>query len=186
MSSDYKPWEAHPTIWKTEAAFLSFIRGGIRRYLWSKNPVKLEFEKSQKVEIPNTNPKSMTRFPTVKGYRCAMCEGLFKATDVQCDHKDGEHQLRSYKDIQAFVEGIVFVKIEDLQMLCKPCHLDKTYQQREGVSLEEARATRQAIAVEKKSTAVVVKFLTDNGYVAGKNAKDRRLQLIDHFMKENK
>lgn len=179
--SDYKPWETYPGFWKTESAFLSFIRGGIRRHLWSKNPVKLDFEKDMKIEIPNDNPKSKQRFPFVKGYRCEICKGLFKANEVQCDHRTGEYSLRSTSDIQSFVEGIVFVKKEDLQMLCKPCHCDKTYSEREGVSLEDARAIRKAIEVEKKKTAYVVDFLSKNGYTPAGNAKVRREQLVDHF-----
>lgn len=181
VSDDYKPWEQYPHIWKTEAAFLSFIRGGIRRYLWSKNPVKLEFEKEVKLKIPNDNPKSFARFPFVSGYQCEICKGLFKANEVQCDHKSGEHSLRSYADIQTFVEGIVFVRKEDLQMLCKPCHNDKTYAERHGVSLKDARIIGKAIEVEKKKAKYVLSFLTKKGYNPAGNAKDRRLQLIEYF-----
>lgn len=178
---DYKPWEEYPHIWKTESAYLSFIRGGIRRYLWSKNPVKLEFEKESQVLIPNDNPKSAKRFPRVKGYRCGHCKGLFKATQVQCDHKSGEHALRSMNDIQTFVEGIVLVRKEDLQMLCKPCHLVKTYSERYGVSLEEARAITQAIDFEKKGVKKVIDFLEKSGIMPAKTKEKRREQLIEYY-----
>ena len=32
------PWEAYPQIWKSEAAFMSWLRGGIRGGLWNKHP----------------------------------------------------------------------------------------------------------------------------------------------------
>lgn len=180
----YEPWKEYPHVWKTESAYLSFIRGGIRRYLWSKNPIKLEFEKSQQVKIPNDNPKSMKRFPTVSGFKCEQCDGLFKANQVECDHKTGEYELRCLDDIQKFVEGIVFVRKEDLAMLCKPCHAIKTYSQRYGVSLAEAKATKQAIEIDKKSAKIVIAFLTKHGYNAASTKDKRREQLVDHFRKE--
>lgn len=186
--SSFQPWIEYPEIWKTEAAYLSWLRGGIRRYLWSKNPVKLEFEKESQVKIPNTNLKSMKRFPTVSGYRCESCGGLFKANDVQCDHKTGEFALRSISDIQSFVEGIVLVRKDQLAMLCKPCHLVKTYSERYGVSKEVAKATIQAIEIERKGAKKVVDFLVKNGYNAQPNKELRREQLVHYFInnQENK
>lgn len=183
--TDYKPWEEYPHIWKTEGAYLSFVRGGIRRYLWSKNPVKLEFEKEVTVKIPNTNAASKKRFPMVNGYRCASCDGLFKAKEVQCDHKVGEHSLRSLDDIQSFVKGIVMVRKEDLQMLCKYCHEVKTYAEREGLTFNEAIPHKRAIDLEKKGTKKVVDFLKKVGYTSpGKNKDIRREQLVEHYRKE--
>lgn len=165
---------------------MTFLRGGIRRNIWGKNPVKLEFEKEAKVDIPNPNPKTVGRFPRVKGYQCAICKGLFVAKDVQCDHRVGEHPLRSIEDIQSFVEGIALVRKTDLQMVCKPCHCDKTYAERHGISMELAKATRLAIDAEKKKTAYVVDLLEKSGYNVASNAKARREQLVDLFMKEGK
>ena len=186
MSNVYQPWVEYPHIWKTESAFLSFIRGGIRRHLWSKNPIKLEFMKDKKIEIPNTNPKSMKRFPTVKGGRCECCGELFKQTDLEVDHRTGEHSLKSLNDLQAFVEGIVLVRKEDLALLCKPCHKIKTYAERYGMTIAEAGPIKQAIEFEKKGVKKVVAFLKANGYNAGSNQEKRRDQLIDHFTKETK
>lgn len=179
-----KMWELYPHIWKTESAYLSFIRGGIRRYLWSKNPVKLEFEKEAQVKIKNTNPRSMKAYPLVLGYVCAMCGGSFKSNEVQCDHKTGEHALRTVNDVQSFVEGIVMVRKEDLQMLCKPCHEVKTYSDREGITIEEARPVKLAIAKEKEGTKQVVDFIKKKGMIVGGNAKKRRVQLIEIYKGE--
>lgn len=181
----YEPWVEYNHIWKTESAYLSFIRGGIRRHLWSKNPIKLEFEKENKVPIINDNPKSKKRFPTVAGGRCEACGGLFKQSEMEVDHRTGEHALRSTSDMTSFLEGIVFVRKEDLAMLCKTCHSHKTYSERYGVSLEDAKSIKQAIEIEKKGAKPVVAFLQKNGYNAASGAKARREQLIEHFKKEN-
>lgn len=181
MNAPYKPWEEYSHIWKTESAYLSFIRGGIRRYLWSKNPIKLEFEKERKVKIPNPNPKTVQRFPTVVGGQCEHCKGLFKQTDMEVDHKRGEHSLRSMDDLQRFVEGIVCIRKEDLAWLCKTCHGYKTYAERYDCSIEDAKAIKRAIEFEKKGVKKVVAFLTENGYNASTKKEQRREQLISLF-----
>lgn len=187
-NSSFLPWVEYPDIWKTESAYLSFIRGGIRRYLWSKNPVKLQFEKESVIKIPNDNPKSMKKFPFVNGYRCAACDGLFKSNQVQCDHKTGEHALRTLSDVQSFVEGIVLVRKSDLQMMCKPCHDIKTYAERYGMSITNAKAIKQAIEFERKGVKKVIDFLTTNGYNAHRKKEERREQLVHYFIhnQENK
>ncbi|WCO82059.1 putative HNH endonuclease protein [Pseudomonas phage vB_PpS_SYP] len=178
-------WEEYPHIWATEAAFMSFLRGGIRRYVWSKNPVKLEFEKEATVKIPNDNPKSMKKFPMVNGYECAHCKGLFKSKDVQCDHKVGEYSLRSISDIQSFVEGIALVRKTDLQMLCVSCHATKTLAERQGLTLEEAAIEKQVIEMDKKKAQIVIDFLIRNGYNPARKKEDRKIQLRDYFTKES-
>lgn len=183
---DYKPWETYPQFWKTESAYLSFVRGGIRRYLWSKNPIKLDFEKDRKVQIPNDNPKTQKRFPTVVGGRCEHCNGLFKMKEMEVDHKTGEHSLRSLDDIQSFVSGIVMIHKDDLALLCKPCHGIKTYAERYGMSLKEAAAMKQVIEMDKKNAKTVIAFLTKNGYNAARTKEGRKQQLIEHFTKEAK
>jgi hypothetical protein len=56
-----KLWELYPHIWSSESAYMSWLRGGLRRYLWSKNPVKLEFIKQNRIKIPNPNPKGKVK-----------------------------------------------------------------------------------------------------------------------------
>lgn len=186
MSNVYQPWVEYPHIWKTESAFLSFIRGGIRRHLWSKNPIKLEFMKENRVSIPNTNPKSMKRFPTVAGGRCECCGGLFKQTELEVDHRTGEHSLKSLDDLQAFVEGIVLVRKSDLALLCKPCHKIKTYAERYGLTIEEAGPIKQAIEFEKKGVKKVVDFIKESGIMPASTKDKRRDQLIEIFKGDKK
>lgn len=182
MSEPLEMWKLYPEFWKTESAFLSFIRGGIRRHLWSKNPVKLQFMKESRVQIPNDNVRSMKRFPTVSGGRCEMCEGLFKEKDMEVDHRTGEHSLRQISDVQSFVEGIVFVRKEDLAYLCKPCHGIKTYAERYGVSIEEARVEKKVILLVKEGK--VLAFLKEQGIIPLSTAAKRRQQCVDYLKGE--
>ena len=50
---------------------LSSVRTMIRS-MWSESVFKLEFLKRNSVLIPNTNTRSMKRFPMVRKYRCAI------------------------------------------------------------------------------------------------------------------
>lgn len=176
----YKPWEEYPLFWKTEAAFLSYIRGGIRRHLWAKNPVKLQFIKESRRQIVNPNPNNRKRFPTVWGAVCESCGKEFATKDMEVDHKTGEYSLRKVEDIQSFVEGIVFVRMQDLALLCKPCHKAKTYAERSGMSVEDAIIEKQAIVLMKLSPAEQKKWIADRStQKPGANAKIRRTQIVD-------
>lgn len=184
--NEYKPWEEYPHIWRTESSYLTYIRGGIRRSLWSKNPIKLEFEKERTVPMPNTNPRSMKRFPTVAGGCCELCGGLFRKDQMEVDHRTGEHSLRTLSDLESFIHGVVFVRKEDLAYLCKPCHSVKTHMERQGFeTMREAAADKKAIEIDKKSAKLVVDFLKKSGIVPASKKELRRKQLYEHFLKES-
>lgn len=176
------PWENYPEIWKTQAAFMSWVRGGIRGGLWKKHPVKLEFLKENMVLVPNTNPRSMKRFPMVKAARCALCKRVTPQKDVEVDHLTGNHSLRSMDDLRAFIEAMIMVTKEDLQLVCKPCHKVKSYAEKQGISFELAQATKEAIVLQKGK--VDVAWLLRAGLVPATSAPKRREQIIQHMMKE--
>lgn len=167
-------WKLYPEYWKTESAFCSFIRGGIRRHLWSKNPVKLQFVKERRLRIVNTDARSKKAHPTVWGFKCEFCLKEFKGSACEVDHIKGGHSLRSVEDIQKFVEGIVFIRKEDLQLLCKPCHKAKSYSESQGISVAAAIIEKGVIAICKQKASDIDKFLLDNNVVTAKNAKARR------------
>jgi hypothetical protein len=183
--SDIRPWELYPEIWKTEAMYLSWIRGGIRRYLWSKNPVKLEFVKEARKMITNPNVKLRKGRPKVWGGVCEICKKEHILKNMEVDHRTGEHSLRKISDIQQFVEGIVFVRKEDLAFLCKPCHKIKTLAERQGMSHEDAAIEKQAITICKEKADVVKAWIIKKGEVPARTVKERREQ-ITRILKEGK
>lgn len=181
---DYTPWLDYPKIWKSEAAWLSWIRGGIRRYLWSKSPIKVEFIKKCRKKIANPNEKNAKRFPTVWGATCSLCELDYAIKDMECDHRKGEHSLRSINELQSFVEGIVLVREDDLQLLCKTCHRNKTYSDRVGISIDEAAIEKQAIAICKQKADVVKSWIRERGELPCATAAQRRLQVVEILKRE--
>ena len=134
-------------VWKTESAFMSWLRGGIRR-IWSKHPVKLEFIKRNRVKIPN--PKPNGRVKEVWGGKCALTGEYFVLNELECDHKEGNISLKSVDDIQTFVEGILIVTLEDLQLVSKEAHKIKSYAEKQGISFEEAKIEKEVIEIIKQ------------------------------------
>ena len=134
---------------------LSSVRTMIRS-MWSDGVFKLEFLKRNSVLIPNTNTRSMKRFPMVRKYRCAICGEMFGATEVELDHIESENSLTSYEHINDFMTNIVLTSPDKLQVLCKDkkskklgvtrfgCHSIKTFSERYGVDFDTARAEKEA------------------------------------------
>lgn len=173
------PWEEHPHIWKTESAFLSYVRGGIRRSLWNKSPIKLEFLKANRKRVVNPVAKNRTRFPLVWGGNCYVCKNDFALKDMEVDHLTGEHSLRKLDDLQKFVEGIVCVSNSDLGLICKPCHKAKTYAERSGMSISDALIEKEAIVICKLPVKELRAWIERKGKTPAGNAKDRRRQVVE-------
>ena len=63
-------------------------------------------------------------------YKCVTCDGIFVAADVQVDHI---HPVVDPK--KGFISWDVYItrmfcEIEGLQVMCKPCHKEKTTQEK--------------------------------------------------------
>lgn len=177
-------WVLHPHIWKTESAYMSWIRGGVRRGLWNKHPIKLEFLNECTFLVENTNPRSMKRFPKVKRCKCVMCEQVFSTNDVEVDHIEGNHSLKSSSEIGTFITSIIEVSKEDLQIVCKPCHKIKSYADKQGLSYKQAAATK--LAIELVKTKKDKSWLTARGVSPASNQKARREQIIEVLTQESK
>ena len=141
--------EKYPHIWKTKASLMSYLRGGLRRSCWMKHPVKLEFIKNNRERIPNPNPRG--KVTEVWGGRCNACKNLFVQSKLAVDHvREFSASLKDIKDIQTFVELISIVIEDDLQFVCKDCHDNISYSQKQGCSFEEARVRKQHILIGKE------------------------------------
>ena len=184
MAKIDKPmWETHSDIWKTQAAFMSYVRGGIRLGLWNKNPVKLQFIKDNRVRAPlgkktEKNPEGM-----VWGCECYLCNKLFRQTQCQVDHLEGNHSLKSMDDLRNFIEAMVSVTNDDLALVCKPCHDCKSYADRMEITFEEAKAHKKAIEVQKNNEDK--EWLTAKKIKPESNAKKRRKQIVQYLLQES-
>ena len=176
MIDDKKLWEIYPHIWATESAYMSWLRGGIRRYLWSKNPVKLEFIKQNRVKIPNPNPKGKVK--EVWGGVCALTGNIFPIGNMEVDHKEGNHSLKTLDDLVPFVKGIVMITLDDLQLVSKEAHKIKSYAEKQGISFEEAKIEKEVIEIikQKKDKA----YCVEHNLVVESNQALRRKVIVAH------
>lgn len=155
---------------------IAAVRSAIRK-CWMRFPSKLHYLQTR--AIPDENPDTRTKWL----YRCEMCDGLFKQADIQVDHKKGENPCTSYEDIAGYAKALLGVGADDMQILCLQDHAIKTQAERYGLSLEDAAIDLKAIAIEKTKTAGVIAFLKGKGISPGKNAKERRQQLVEVLKK---
>jgi len=171
------PWENYPHIWKSKSAFMSWLRGGIRRSLWSKSPIKLEFLKNNRKMIEN--PKKGSRYkPQVWGATCCICGNDFVLSEIEVDHKVGNNSLKEISDIDKFISSIVLVSDEDLQLICKSCHKIKTHSEKNGISMDEAVKEKKVIEYLKLPIESQINILKEYNKPHN-NAKVRKNGFID-------
>ena len=177
--------ECVPNVWKSEAAFWSYVKGGIRKGIWSRHPVKIAFIQKHRKRIPNPNPKGKS--DTVWGCTCAIC-GVDKSQNlIEVDHKiDDAARLTKTEHLQRCFELLCLITFDDLQLVCKECHKIKSYADRQGISFEEARIEKQAIEFSKKNVKDQTNILTNTcGYeIIASSAQKRREQYKQWLIKQ--
>lgn len=111
----------------TEGRYKSFItsaiRGGFGRFPNKYKALKAAFVNRKK------NKKTGR---LAAHYRCAECKKTHPSKDVQVDHK-----VPVVDPAVGFVSWDVYIDrmfcaVENLQVLCKPCHLVKTKEERKA------------------------------------------------------
>src|ERR1700741_2347235 len=141
------PWISFPNIWPTEATFITWVRGVLRKG-WANHPVKLEYLNSKKHKIVNTNPKSKKTHPKVWGYICEQCNQ--EVTKVEVDHAGTtQGKFTSMDDIQGYAEHLFLVDFDSLEVCCVPCHQIRSYAQKMGISFAEAAIQKRVISAMK-------------------------------------
>ena len=94
----------------TESAFFGKIRSALRNTFRYWKPM---YAKLKQAKVGSK-------------YRCAMCNELYTRKEVEIDHIVGAGSLRSYDDIAGFVKRLTEENIDLYQVLCKPCHVIKS------------------------------------------------------------
>lgn len=167
---EWKPWEWYPHIWKTEASFWTYLRGCFRRGIWERSPVKLDF----KNKVVGDPPEGYTG-RAKSGQYCALSGEWTGKSAGEIDHKIGNVSLRSEKDVLEFVKHLI-PHPDNMQFVNKESHKIKSYAEKQGISFEEARATKKAIAIEKGDAKG---YLRRAGIEPASNSKGRRKQLVE-------
>lgn len=176
-----KPWELSYSPWKSEAEFITWVRGGLRK-LWSTHPVKLEYLTARKEKIDNPNEKTKARFPKVNGYKCEVCNKYH--LKVQVDHiSETGGTFRKIEDIQEYAKYLYYISFEDIRLICKSCHGVVTHAQKKGISFEDAQIEKEAIRIkDEESLEDILDFIESynyNGTYQVNNATNRRKAVED-------
>lgn len=138
------PWQIPESPWKTEAAFMSYVRGGIRKSIWSRYPIKILFMKANRIR--GINPKTGRE---CFGGICYLTGKFFPQSELEVDHFIGNHSLKTLDDASRFLKGMLYVDFGDLRFVSKDAHKIKNYAERMGITFEEAKIEKQLIAICK-------------------------------------
>lgn len=133
----------------TEGRFNSFVKSALRSAS-RRWPPKYETLAAAYVG-KQVNPKTKREG---KHYRCASCGGHFPSSTVQVDHikpvVDPELGFTSWDD----VINSMFCEKDNLQVLCKPCHAEKTKlekEQRSNANQSSGRTSGRKRKVSRNS-----------------------------------
>ena len=136
--------------WKTSGAFWTWMRGGLRRSLWMRHPVKLALLKEKRYRAPLGRVSKSGIAQLVWAIDCSVCAQCVKQSNAEVDHIHEAGSLKSVEDIQPFIERLAFVTPDDLRVVCKPCHKILTMMSRYDMTFDEAKKRKQEIARKKK------------------------------------
>lgn len=164
-----EPWIEAPHIWKTKAAFFASLRGSLRRAVWEKWPLKLEF-KNQACAAPPPGYTGRAK----SGNYCALTGVWVGKSAAEIDHIHGHVSLQGWEDVLPFIQHLCASK-ENMQYVEKEAHKIKSYAERMGISFKDAMATKRAISICKNK--LDKEFLLLHGIEPASNATKRRKQV---------
>ena len=102
----------------TESMFWSMIRSALRqKSRWWKPIAECKKLAQRAYKGPDKRQKWE--------YECSKCKAWFKADAVNVDHIEPAGSLNCSEDLAPFVDTLFFEQ-ENLQVLCKTCHDEKT------------------------------------------------------------
>ena len=164
------PWVSHPHIWKTKAAFFSFLRGGIRRGIWERNPAKIDF-KNKIMELP---PASYTGRGK-SGQKCALSGTWYNKSALEVDHIEGNVSLNDWCDVEDFIKHLTCVG-DNMQVVGRAEHKIKSHAEKYGMTYDEAAWDKIAIEKTKGSVLKVKRDMLGRGASTSQmsNGKTRR------------
>ena len=172
LNEDGSPQEKH---------VVAVVRSAIRQ-AWMKSDVKLAYLYSK--TIPDLDDSTRTKWLV----RCEICEGLFKLSDVEIDHKyaGNKYPFTKVEHFQDYFDNILMVGFDDLQILCKDDHLSKTLSESLNISFNDAKIEREVIKICKLKASQIDKWLSDRGIKVAKNPQARRDAVREVLKNESK
>lgn len=160
---------------KSEKAYIGWLRSATRR-VWSKHPVKLEMLKKNRKRLLNPKTNRM-----VFQAMCEHCKRWHPLLDIEVNHKNTVGTL-TLENFGTYCERLLLIQEEDLELLCTSCHSIVTYQERSGMTAEDAALEKKIIAFFNKYPAAEQKRRFELvGMVPAKTVALRRDQLREYL-----
>lgn len=106
----------------SESGFWSMIRSTLRKKSMYWKPVQ---DAKNKARRTYKGENKRQKFE----YQCCKCNKWFKGDEVEINHIVPAGSLKSGNDLKDFVERL-FCEKENLECLCKSCHLKITNEER--------------------------------------------------------
>lgn len=169
-------WEQYPEIWKTKSEFFTWLRGALRREVWSKYPPKLVFKNKN-----CTKPPEEYKGKAKSGAYCSLTKNWVNKSNLEVDHIKGNVSLRDWEDLLPFVRHLCASE-DNMQLVSKEAHKIKSYAEKQNISFEHAELEKYLISlIDKEPRTDIQLFLSDYGYPDVK-VKDIRDKLRDVFI----
>lgn len=145
-----------------ETIAMSQVRSAIRQ-VWMRAPNKLAV--LEEARVPDMNPATRTKWL----FKCAICGKMFKQSDIEIDHIIGENKFTKPRDFESYWKNVLNVSIDGLQVLCAVaggCHPTKTYQEKHGLTWQEAIDRKVIIKYGNLATNKQKDLLKNEGFKA--------------------
>lgn len=169
-----EPWEHEGSIWKTKSAYFSWVRGQIRRGLWSRNPIKNYIKR----QAARPAPRGMR---AKKVIQCEFCLKDHAQSKIEVDHIIPAGSLKDWDDIGSFMERMLNPS-GGYRLLCKPCHKTHTYAEKHNITFDEAKAHKEAIRVVKLPAQKQIEYMKRHEFWTEDNSKNsykRRIAITE-------
>lgn len=162
-----------------ESDVVGVVRSAVRKS-WMRAPSKLSFIQQRAVHVEDVplkdRPPKLSKISKWL-YKCEMCLYYHIAKNMEVHHREGEHSLKHYHQMEGFTRSILDVGWEDLSLLCVPCHSVITYSERYGVTLEQAKKEKAVIGVMNTKAKGQRAFLIKHKVKPDSNEAKRREQI---------
>ena len=160
-------------LWKTESEWWAWLRGKSRQ-IWSDFPPRNDFKRSKL--IPNFDGSGVTSKRVKSVGQCQICNEWFANSSLQVDHRVQAGSIgNSWEGYFNWVYDLLADK-DNMQLVCKPCHLVKTHADRLGVSFDEAKVKKQIIAFSKLTDEEQKSILSERGCIPTLTKAGRKKQ----------